>query len=112
MRKDSIVARTITLKIRFGNFETRTRARTVPEATDLSTEILATVKELLVEFDVARGVRLLGVSLSHLSERPTVQPTLDLNRRAAVEDAVDQVRDRFGTQAVLPARLTGPERRP
>jgi hypothetical protein len=41
-----------------------------------------------------------------------VQPTFDLNRRAAVEDAVDQVRERFGTQSVRPARLTGPERRP
>jgi DNA polymerase-4 len=112
MRKESIVARTITLKIRFGNFETRTRARTLPEATDVSTVILATVKELLAEFEVGRGVRLLGVSLSQLAERPTMQPTLDLNRRAAVEDAVDLVRDRFGTGAVRPARLTGPERRP
>jgi DNA polymerase-4 len=112
MRKEALVARTITLKIRFGNFETRTRARTLSEATDVSTVILATVKELLAEFDVARGVRLLGVSLSHLADRPTLQPTLDLNRRAAVEDAVDQVRDRFGTQAVRPARLTGRERRP
>jgi DNA polymerase-4 len=112
LRKDALVARTITLKIRFGNFETRTRARTLPDATDVSATMLTIVKELLEQFDVARGVRLLGVSLSHLADRPAVQPTLERDRRAAVEDAVDLVRDRFGTHAVRPARLTGPERRP
>jgi len=105
LRSSGLVARTVTLKIRFGNFETRTKARTLTDATCLSTEILATARELLTAFDVTRGVRLLGVSLSQLAEMPTVQPTLDLagERRAAVERAVDQVRSRFGTSAIGPA---------
>jgi DNA polymerase-4 len=113
-RKDALVARTVTLKIRFGNFETRTRARTLPDATDISTVFLATVREQLAQFEVARGVRLLGVSLSQLAPRPEVQTALDLRdntggteKRAAVEDAVHNVRDRFGAGAVQPARLTG-----
>ena len=69
------------------------------------------------EFDVGRGVRLLGVSLSQLDGAPVTQTTFDLTgdahsdgrerteRRAAVERAVDEVRDRFGTRSVGPATL-------
>ena len=105
LRSAGLVARTVTLKIRFGNFETRTKARTLPAATNMRAEVFATARELLAGFDVARGVRLLGVSLSQLADVPTVQPTLDLTgeRRAAVERAVDQVRGRFGTNAIGPA---------
>ena len=116
-----LVARTVTLKIRFGDFETRTRARTLAEATDVSTVVLEVARALLVEFDFGRGVRLLGVSLSQLDGAAEVQTTLDLTgdaqtdqrerteRRAAVERAVDEVRDRFGTRAVGPATLVEPE---
>jgi DNA polymerase-4 len=116
VRNNELVARTLTLKVRFGNFETRTRARTFPEATDISTVVVAAARELLDSFDVTRGIRLLGLSLSQLSARPLTQTVLDLvdgvtdehqrtERRAAVEHAVDEVRDRFGSQAVRPATL-------
>ncbi len=105
LRSSGLVARTVTLKIRFADFETRTKARTLGTATDLSTTLLATARELLAAFDVGRGVRLLGVSFSQLVETPAVQTTLDLTgeRRAAVERAVDLVRGRFGTDAIGPA---------
>jgi DNA polymerase-4 len=122
LRSVEITARTITLKIRFANFETRTRARTLAEPTDISAVVLDTARELLDEFDVRRGIRLLGVSCSQLGEpgEPAeTQMLLDLvdedtldheriARRAAVERAVDDVRDRFGTAAVQPATLLGP----
>jgi DNA polymerase IV len=117
LRGASLSARTVNIKIRFGDFETRTRARTLPEATDVSTVVLDVARALLREFDVGRGVRLLGVSLSQLDGAPVTQATLDLTgeaqsdgrvrseRRAAVERAVDEVRGRFGTRAVGPATL-------
>jgi DNA polymerase IV len=116
LRHSELVARTLTLKVRFGDFETRTRARTFPEATDVSTVVVAAARELLEAFDVTRGIRLLGMSMSQLRARPLVQSVLDLvdgvtdeqqrtERRAAVEHAVDEVRDRFGSQAVRPATL-------
>jgi DNA polymerase-4 len=121
-RQAELVARTLTLKIRFGNFETRTKSRTFAQAIDISTVVLATAKELLAAFDVERGVRLLGLSLSQLQDRPAEQGVLTLDddagvderqtaRRAAVEHAVDEVRDRFGAQAVRPAALVQPEER-
>jgi DNA polymerase-4 len=121
LRASSLTARTVNLKIRFANFETRTRARTIPEPTDVSTVVLDVARELLAEFDVRRGVRLLGVSLSQLAVGSAVQEALDLTgehesddrgrseRRAAVERAVDEVRGRFGTGAVGPATLVEPD---
>ncbi|HWS44248.1 MAG TPA: DNA polymerase IV [Acidimicrobiia bacterium] len=117
LRGAGLVASTVTLKIRFGNFETRTRARTLAEATDVSTTVLAVAHELLDEFDVRRGVRLLGVALSHLDATRARQSVLGLEgdgevtqrlrveRRSAVERAVDEVRERFGARAVGPATL-------
>jgi len=109
-------ARTVTLKFRYANFETKTRARTLPAATVLATEFLATARELIDAVDCARGVRLLGVSLSQLAPVAAVQGTLDLDdpaaaddaqrrRRADVERAVDAVRDRFGARSVGPASV-------
>ena len=114
-------ARTVNVKIRFGDFETRTRARTLAEATDVSTVMLAVARELLAEFDVGRGVRLLGVSLSQLDDAAATQTMFDLageaeseqrartERRAAVERAVDEVRGRFGSRSVGPATLVEPK---
>jgi hypothetical protein len=83
--------------------------------------VLDVARDLLREFDVGRGVRLLGVSLSQLDAVASVQAALDLagdegsersrrtERRAAVERAVDEVRDRFGSRAVGPATLVEPD---
>ena len=116
LRQAELRARTATLKIRYANFETLTRARTVPTATDVSTVFLATARELLDALDCSRGVRLLGVSLSGLAPLAESQGVLDLGdddsragtnveRRAAVERAVDAVRDRFGSRSLGPASL-------
>jgi DNA polymerase-4 len=116
LRSASLQARTLTVKIRYGNFETKTRARTVPAPADVSTVFLATARELLAALDCERGVRLLGISLSQLTPAAAAQGVLALDdvdreddarveRRAAVERAVDEVRDRFGSTSVGPASL-------
>jgi DNA polymerase-4 len=121
LRSAGLTARTVNIKIRFGDFETRTRARTLPEPTDVSTVVLDVARGLLAEFDVGRGVRLLGVSLAQLDSVAAVQSAFDLTgegesdrqqrteRRAAVERAVDEVRDRFGARSVGPATLAEPK---
>jgi DNA polymerase-4 len=121
LRASGLSARTVNLKIRFADFDTRTRARTLGDPTDVSTVVLGVARELFAEFDARRGVRLLGVSLSQLVAGTAVQETLDLagegesgdrdrsERRAAVERAVDEVRGRFGVRAVGPATLVEPD---
>jgi DNA polymerase-4 len=120
LRHAGRVARTITLKVRFGSFETITRARTLPEATATSTVVAAVARELLAPVDVADGIRLIGISASQLGEPQPAQGVLAIDddrddtdvghRRAAVEQAVDAVRERFGDRAVRAATLvTAPE---
>jgi DNA polymerase-4 len=118
LRKAGLEARTITLKLRFGDFRTITRSRTQPASTALSTEIASTARELLAPIDVAPGIRLVGVSASQLGPPSERQGVLDLDgddpesdraRRGAIEAAVDEVRARFGkdalrSTALVPAR--------
>jgi DNA polymerase-4 len=117
LRHSDVVARTLTLKVRFGDFTTITRARTLAEATATSTTIATVTRDLLAPIDVGAGIRLLGISGSQLTEDVNTQGVLALDgieerdarevteRRAAVERAVDAVRDRFGDRALHPATL-------
>jgi DNA polymerase-4 len=115
LRHAGHVARTITLKVRFGTFETITRARTLPDATATSTVVAAIARELLAPVDVGAGIRLIGISASQLGDPQPAQGMLALDddtddahqddRRVAVDRAVDAVRDRFGDRAVRPATL-------
>jgi DNA polymerase-4 len=122
LRHAGHVARTFTLKVRFGSFETITRARTLPDATATSTVVAAVARELLAPIDVHEGIRLIGISASQLGEPQPAQGVLVLDdgsndtdrdhRRAAVEQAVDAVRDRFGDRAVTPATLVSTPKEP
>jgi DNA polymerase-4 len=123
LRAAGLVARTVTLKVRFGDFETKTRARTLPEATDLTARVTDTARLLLAGFDVGRGIRLLGVSLSQLASGGAVQQSFALTlddasiasaraeQQAALEKATDAVRARFGDRAVGPAVLLDTDER-
>jgi len=116
--------RTVQLKVRFADFRTITRSRTLPAATDLAAEIAATARALLDGVDPGDGVRLLGVSVQQLVDLE-IPLALDFDagtgtgagaggaaggagRRAALERSIDGVRSRFGPESVRPARLADP----
>ena len=112
-RAAGVLVRTITVKVRYGDFETVSRARTLDEPADTSAAFLRVARELVAGLPVARGVRLLGVHASQLAPPGPVQPTLDLGgdiavdpersrRESAVQRAVDEVRARFGAGSVRP----------
>ncbi|MGH9067518.1 MAG: DNA polymerase IV [Acidimicrobiales bacterium] len=107
--------RTVTVKVRFGDFSTITRSRTEPIATAEGPAIARSAGSLLASVDVSPGVRLLGVSVSGLAgpsswEGPVALP-LGFGEASAGPDwgpataAVDAVRARFGEGAVAPATL-------
>jgi DNA polymerase IV len=108
LRAASKTARTVQLKVRYGDFRTITRSHTLPTPTDLAREIGDTARALLRAVDLGEGIRLLGVSVQQLDEGVAVQGRLDLDDhsapatddRRALEDAVDTVRERFGDDAV------------
>lgn len=107
LREEGLKGRTVQLKVRFADFTTITRATTLPRPTDLGQRIFEEAKRLLaerVEPHQAQGVRLLGVQVSHLipAEREQLPLFQDERERraAALERLIDEVRARFGEEAL------------
>jgi DNA polymerase-4 len=114
LRRSGLKARTVTLKVRYPDFTTLTRAHTVGEAIDGSRQLFRIAVDLLHSIgDDVQPVRLLGLGGTALG--PANAPTqLDIDNDAEwdrVEDAIAGVRERFGEDAVAPARLI-PENEP
>ena len=66
MKENGFKARTVTVKIRFSDFETLTRAHTIPQSTDTEGEIRKAAFACLKRVDLKKKVRLVGVRVSHL----------------------------------------------
>ncbi|HEX2021448.1 MAG TPA: DNA polymerase IV [Candidatus Thermoplasmatota archaeon] len=75
-REEGVMARTVTVKVRYAGFETHTHARTLPRPTDDPEALAAVALDLLRENPPPRAVRLLGVRLSHLQRRGALQTDL------------------------------------
>jgi DNA polymerase-4 len=97
LRAAGVSARTVQLKVRFGDFTTVTRSRTLPEPTDLAADLRHVASELLHALDVAPGVRLLGVSGQQLVRRaPTAGDQGTLFSDDAATDAATPTVDTSG----------------
>src|SRR5579859_842210 len=83
LRVAGLAGRTVTLKVRFGDFATITRSQTLPSAADAGPVIARVGEALLTEVDTSSGVRLLGLSVSNLSRGAPRQLTLAIGERAA-----------------------------
>lgn len=115
LRQAGLTGRTVTIKVRYGDFTTLTRSATVGSGLDGGGEISEVASALLEQVDLDPGVRLLGVGVSNLrgSTGEAEQLSLDLDhgvgsiRRRAADDALDAIRKRFGAASVGPATLIG-----
>lgn len=110
MRSAEVAGRTITLKVRFSDFTTITRSRTLAEATDVTVEIHRAVTRLYDALGLQRArLRLVGVRVEGLVPRATVHHQLALGEPdrgwAEADRAVDRATRRFGAAAVRPASL-------
>lgn len=119
LRGDGLRARTVTVRIRDGDFTNRSASRTLPEAIESDRAVYETARELLRKLRKSRRVpaRLLSVALTGLQETGAPQlglfgdePTsVESPRDRAVSRAVDAVRARFGSGAIAPGRTTDGE---
>jgi len=104
LRREECYARCLTVKIRYTNFQTITRSRTLPAPTSFDREIFSIVSELLRKNVAAgRAVRLLGVSASALQKTGWQEPLLDRDRRRSLEklyQGIDALRSKYGDDAV------------
>jgi DNA polymerase IV len=112
MRAARRVGRTVVLRLRFDDFSRATRSHTLPRATAHTPTILATARWLLIAATPMierQGLTLVGVTVGNLEDGGAVQLTLPLDRHSgyALDTALDEVRDRFGSTAVTRAVLLG-----
>ncbi|MEV8133376.1 DNA polymerase IV [Pseudarthrobacter oxydans] len=113
LRSSGMVARTIALKLRFADFSTITRSRTVQTPVDSAQLIYAVALQLLESVgDRTMTVRLVGVRAEQLEEAARTSLQLSIDRRdenwRAAEQVLDEVARKFGSKSVLPARLMEP----
>jgi DNA polymerase IV len=104
------VCRTVVLRLRFHDFSRATRSHTLSHATAQSRTILATARALLTTASPmieSRGLTLVGVALSNLEDDGATQLSFPLDRHRALDAALDDVRDRFGSAAITRAVLLG-----
>ncbi|HEX9258229.1 MAG TPA: DNA polymerase IV [Acidimicrobiales bacterium] len=108
LRAHDLAGRTVTLKVRFNDFSTITRSSTLAEPVSSGPVIAEAARLLLGGVDVGAGVRLLGVSVSHLQVNAARQLSFDETAGADWDDAsrtVDDIRRRFGSSSIGPASL-------
>jgi DNA polymerase-4 len=112
MRTAGRVGRTVVLRLRFDDFSRATRSLTLPRPTAESQSILAAVRELVVTAAPEirrRGLTLLGISVTNLDNEHTLQLELPFWEPgwSALDAALDEVRRRYGADAVRRGVLLG-----
>ena len=108
LRDRELFAKTIGIKVRFADFSTITRSKTLPLPISSTQEIFQVVKDLYLALKLDRArLRLVGVSLENLKEEGPQQLMLGQREKGwrEAEGAVDQASARFGEQSVRPASL-------
>ncbi len=112
LRRSDLKAKTINLKLRFSNFETITRAKSLPEPTQSTNRVWEIAGELLDRIAIDREVRLIGIGVSNMSSgRRTHQQSLFGGEKQddQLDSVSDSIREKFGTKALK--RGTNPDLR-
>lgn len=113
LRLAGLRARTLELQLRSSDFHTRHRSATLPHATDLTAELWQVASGLLQRSlsPELLPIRLLGIGAVNLTRDPVMQRSLfeeeERDRHAALDRAVDTVRNQFGNGAILCGSLLG-----
>ena len=108
LRNRNLFAKTISITVRFADFKTITRSKTLPLPISSTHEIYQVVKDLYLALKLDRArLRLVGVSLSNLKDDAPEQLMLGQREKGwrEAESAIDKAAARFGERAVRPARL-------
>jgi DNA polymerase-4 len=116
VRAAEMVGKTVVLKVRFADFTTITRSRTLPEPTDVARVVYATAQRLYQGLHLERArIRLVGVRVEGLVDAASGHHQLSWDEREQgwreAERAMDRASARFGSGSVRPASLVEPSMR-
>jgi DNA polymerase IV len=112
LRKAHRVTRTVVLRLRFDDFSRATRSHTVAEATGRTETLLAVARALLAAAMPtirSSGITLIGITFTNLTEDSAIQLALpfERSRTDAVDAALDEVREKYGSRSIGRAVLLG-----
>lgn len=114
LKAKSIAGSTITLKLKTADFSLRTRARALSEPTQLAMRIFETARELLLREATGPRFRLIGVGVSSLCDAADADHgdlvNTGVKRARQTEQAIDQLRAKFGNAAVVRGLVFGTKR--
>lgn len=124
LRRHQRLGRSVQIKLRFSDFQTITRSRTLPKPTDVTQEIWQVASDLLTQAfqhnrnSKSRSIRLIGVAVSGFDQPVAIQPLLFEDpleqqhiKHKDLDRVTDAVRDRFGAAALKRASGTDAAKR-
>lgn len=114
LRRHNLQGRTVTLKIKFTDFRTITRSKTLPDAVDSTQVLFDTGRQLLKDLRLAQKVRLIGLGISNFTpgfRQMTLAPapTPADRKQKQLDKALDSIQDRFGRSAIQRGRIFEPD---
>lgn len=112
LREKNYFAKTISIKIRYADFATVSRSKTVPMAIDSTHDIYEVVKTLFIALKLnGARLRLVSVNVENFSDEAPIQLELGAREKGwrEADSAVDKAQARFGSGSVRPGRLIEPE---
>ncbi len=117
LRRHGLSGRTITLKVKYSDFQQITRSRTLARRTNATETLFDVACDLLSALSLSRGVRLVGLGVSGFEQTPEQLMLTDTlpcqnaatheqeERRLRLDTALDTLRERFGRDSVMRGRL-------
>lgn len=114
LRRHGLLARSVTVKIRFGDFQTITRQSTFDEPTDLTDDLARAATALFDAWAASafQPVRLIGVTTGNLGHaaQPSLFPDAQRQRRRELDRTLDAIASRFGSDTVQRGIRPAPSR--
>jgi DNA polymerase-4 len=112
LRRKELYGKTVTVKLRWADFTTLTKARRLAEPTNATRAIHEAAVAIFESIPLRSKVRLIGVTVSNLcpAQRQLslcMEPDRDLERREKLDQAIDAIKDRFGDEALERGGLLG-----
>lgn len=103
----------LTLKVKFADFTQRTKTASFAEPVQGTRTIFEGARHLLANFPLQMDLRLIGLTVSHLTRggQPSLFPDPEVRRRELLDRAIDAIREKFGQSSIQRARLAAGGRR-